>query len=178
MPTPIATIVPAAAPTSSKDIWSRFLQELAGKPALSWVERSLTFLRADDRIVHLATRPGSRDVRSFVQDRHREQLAELFSKVLGRPVKVEVQAPADAPASSPLPSVPTPTVRPSQQALNLPLVSQVMREFDTTLAGVRDEQPASEGDQASPPPAATPAGGIPFVPPPMHEDEDEIDVDV
>lgn len=164
-------------PVSPADIWARFVQELAGKPALSWVERSLTFLRADDRVVHLATRPGSRDVRSFVQDRHREQLAELFSKVLGRPVKVEVQAPADAPVSVPSPAVPTQSLRPSQQVLNLPLVSQVMREFDTTLAGVRDEQPTSEGDPATPATAAS-SGDALIVPPPMQEDEDETDVDV
>lgn len=97
--------------------------------------------------------------------------------MLGRPVKVEVQAPADAPASVPSPAVPTQSLRPSQQVLNLPLVSQVMREFDTTLAGVRDEQPTSEGDPATPAPAAS-SGDALFVPPPMQEDEDETDVDV
>jgi|GEM_PF-3966007 len=108
---------------------------------MSWVARSLQLQSVEERIVHLQPRPGSGSVSGFVNDRQREQLAQLFTQVVGRPIKVQIHSPQANP-SSPDTQAPASTTRSpanNMDVLNLPLVSQLSSQFDVSVVNVREE---------------------------------------
>ncbi len=115
----------------------------------------------------VALLPGKRDMQRFVAaDRQREQLANLFKQVLGRPVRIEIEAggtghsqqPGDA-AQGQTDSTHAPTVgsmrTEREEALALPLVKEVLAVFEATLieTHLQIQRPAAE-------PAPTAAGEL------------------
>ena len=135
---------PISAPQLPKEIWASILHSIAGKHSLSWVQ-SLSLSKLDDRTAFVSLLPGNRDMQKFVAaDRQREQLADLFKRVLGRPVRIEVVA--NAPLGSSAETSPASqnngaNLAPSsralrterEEALSLPLVKEVLAVFEATL---------------------------------------------
>ncbi len=133
--------MPAVSGASPREVWASVLGHVAGKFSLSWVQ-SLSLARLDDRTAVVSLLPGKRDMHKFIAaDRQREQLADLFKRVLGRPVRIEVEAAgaingADASDQSPGADV-APSSRSMrterEEALALPLVQEVLSVFEATL---------------------------------------------
>ncbi|MCX5661783.1 MAG: hypothetical protein NTW19_19050 [Planctomycetota bacterium] len=155
---------------------------MGDKPSTNWV-RSLRLRRFDSGVAVIAAPPGRRDLQKFLNGIGRDQLARQLTSIIGRPVKVEIEPPADAqPEPSPAgganagPSV-------MQQAMTLPLVKQVMDVFDVTMMDARPDTPPTIADAPDAAPPAEPTlldavGGIAPIPdvtepdePPMMDEE-------
>lgn len=126
---------------SPREVWASVLRNVAGKFSLSWVQ-SLSLARLDDRTAVVSLLPGKRDMHKFIAaDRQREQLADLFKRVLGRPVRIEVEAtgtPNGSDESDASPSAHAASSSKSmrtdrEEALALPLVKEVLAVFEATL---------------------------------------------
>jgi len=131
---------------SPSDVWASVLRNVVGKFSLSWVQ-SLSLARLDDRTAVVALLPGKRDMQKFVAaDRQREQLADLFKKVLGRPVRIEVEATAGSPAPAPSTANPSAATRAGrterEEAMALPLVKEVLGVFEAALVETYPERKA------------------------------------
>jgi hypothetical protein len=142
---------------------------------MTWV-KALTLRQLESRTAHLAVLPGNREIVKFITPQRREQLAALFQQAVGRPVKVELDAPPAGEASGPAgdrraapaspsavgASAPGPTGQSDRQkAMGLPLVRQVLELFDATIIDVRPEASEAAG-------AAESAAGAGGAPPPVH----------
>lgn len=112
--------------------------------------KALLLRRYDSGVALVAAPPGRRDLQRFLNGIGRDQLARQLTAIVGRPVKVEIEAPADAqPDLTPAPGSQGPSVM--QQAMTLPLVKQVMDVFDVTLVEARpDAPPAAPADATTP----------------------------
>ena len=155
-PGPSTPIAPLPANLNAAEVWASLLKSVGNKPSMGWLE-ALALNRMDERAVHLSLLPGRRDMQRFVAaPRQREQLAELFRGVLGRPVRVEVDlgAPITGGSSATAVGGGTRQVRGErEEAMSLPLVREVMDTFDVVLIEARSA--------SAPPPA--PASALPPV---------------
>lgn len=137
----------APASQSPRDIWAGVLRAVSDKPSLSWV-RSLGLQTLDGQTARVAPLPGKQHVRRFIADRQRQQLADLIRPLIDRPVKVELideppkkgaaQPRGDDGEASPAPSRPDGRGD-RNEAMKLPLVQQVLEEFDATLIDTFEE---------------------------------------
>lgn len=160
-PTAVTPSVPRAAPgESAVQLWQRVLEVVRQRPAMSWVA-GLTLRGMEGNTATVAPTPGRRDLARFVTPQRAEQVAQVFSQVAGRPIRVEVEPTADDPAAPASPGgqgAPGAGANPAspgsqwQTAMALPLVRQVVEMFDATLVEVRD---------GAAPPAPTSGGSIP-----------------
>jgi DNA polymerase-3 subunit gamma/tau len=178
-----ASAGPALIPSSPApaDIWSTILRSIGDRHSLSWVQ-SLSLARLDDRTAVVALLPGKRDMHRFVSaERQREQLADLFKKALGRPVRIEVEstggpqtkgttqgashAAQHAPAHSGGAALSTQSIRTEREhALALPLVKEVLAVFEATLVETHLEgktEPAPAAVLPAIEPASPSAQGLP-----------------
>lgn len=134
--------------------------------------KALLLRRYDSGVALVAAPPGRRDLQRFLNGIGRDQLARQLTAIVGRPVKVEIEAPADAqPDLTPAPGSQGPSVM--QQAMTLPLVKQVMDVFDVTLVEARPDAPPAAPDAT---PAAEPTlldavGGMAPIPDVVEPDE-------
>jgi len=129
---------------SPREVWASVLRNISGKFSLSWVQ-ALSLSRLDGSTAIVSLLPGKRDMHKFVAaDRQREQLADLFKRVLGHPVRIEVEQVSTASAAANTSSAPansSPGAAPSSQelrsdreeAMALPLVKEVQAVFEVTL---------------------------------------------
>lgn len=140
----------------------------------------LTLRALEGQVAHIAALPGHRDMIGFMSPDRRKQLGEMLRSVLGRPVRVEVDA-------SPVVQNPDagdeahagvrsngsvarngsgvggasrhmPTQAERAEIMDLPLVKQVMEVFDVTLVGVRTEAQVQQ-ETVSPGEGDSVAGG-------------------
>ncbi len=163
---------------SPEDIWASVLTNVAGKFSLSWVQ-SLSLARLDDRTAVVALLPGKRDMQKFVAaDRQREQLADLFKKVLGRPVRIEVEAAAGgaAPATTTgnLAAAARAGRTEREEAMALPLVKEVLGVFEAALVETYPERKNPPQVVAA---DTKPAAALPLIPLPIPDDLDHTDAD-
>lgn len=96
--------------------------------------------------VTIRPRPGQRDIALFVGPRQRDRLAGELTKLLGRPIRVELDAPAPAvqPVSAPDGGGKAgASATDRQRAIGLPLVKDLLDAFpDAVLIDARREQAA------------------------------------
>jgi hypothetical protein len=154
---------PAETPSAPAAIWSAVLEQMADKASAAWV-RGLEMRSFDGRRAVVTPLPGQRDLAKFLNPQRCEQLAAMIGQVIRAPVKVEVGAEPAAPTAGDgsAPAVPdpgAPAAKPAidrKQALNLPLVHQVLELFDATVIDVAPEQAAVEAPapEAPAPPRA------------------------
>jgi hypothetical protein len=117
--------------------------------------RGLTPQRLDGGTIHVAPAPGRRDLLKFMTSQRREQLGQMLGQILGRPLRVQM-ASGSSPAPG-RPAGPAPRARPAaseqerQEAMNLPLVRDLLEAFDVTLVDV-GRAPDREAGSAAPPP--------------------------
>jgi len=127
-------------------------QAIEGKGSMSWI-RNLTVASVGDQTVRMRL-PERRDLARFVGPNQKQQLGDLLQSLLGRRVRVEF-------VSSPQPDDPSFEAVTSdrdaasaregagesqgggsspdrREALSLPLVKQVMQQFEVTLLDVRN----------------------------------------
>jgi len=128
-----------------QDVWATVLQQVEGRNALTWI-RSLELDRIEKGMAHLVVRAGGKQMTRFVTEARRDKLAEMIESVTGQRVKVSVHAGEDGEqtqASSPGQS------RKDQrdQAMDLPLVKDVMDTFDATVTRVKSAEPQDSQDQ-------------------------------
>lgn len=140
--------------------WNEVLAFVADKPALGWI-RTFALKQLAGGVAKLIAQPGHREIYKFVTDQRREQLSQIFGSVLGSPVKIEIEPPASPSAVNPSTTSAGPSSSQSslQQAMELPLVRQVMDLFDVQVVAVHPEgqvktgesQSASEASKVEPP---------------------------
>lgn len=169
---------PPATPANVDNLWPRLLAHIEGRSALAWL-RNLELRSIDGEKVVLAPRPGHREMLGFATPPRLASLEPLFAELLGRPVKITIESAAEAGSTSssnstgeaPAGARPGLSVDARRKAMNLPLVKQVLQEFDATIVDIREEKPRP----ATPPPAPPPATGAESSAP--AEDETEPDDD-
>ena len=130
--------------TQPDAVWKALLEKADGQRSLSWV-RNLTLDRVDGSAVHIDTKPGCADLKGFVDDNRRQQLAQLLAPVVGRPVRVlfaesgsQPRQPDRPPAmAGAQPSSASLTQTARDGAMKLPLVKDVLEMFDATIVDVR-----------------------------------------
>ncbi|MEX2215828.1 MAG: hypothetical protein WD768_17080, partial [Phycisphaeraceae bacterium] len=154
------------------DIWAAVLHQVKGNGPLSWVE-SLSLRQIDERTASLSLVPGKRDMHRFVStDRQREQLASLLKQVLGRPVRVEIDAVGAASSTAVAGPTSSQAIRSQrEEAMALPLVREVLNVFDASLVEARAETEAERN-----PVSAAPAdsNSAPRVDAANNESDDEV----
>ncbi len=130
-----ATVEPGA-------VWSRLMEEASGRSALGWLQ-NVQLAAIDGGTVRLAPRAGHREMLQFATPARRAPIAELLGKIMDRPVVVEMvpladdeESPEAAPAGSRRDRM---SAQARGEALGLPLVRQVMDQFDVTILDVRDD---------------------------------------
>lgn len=139
---------PAAAPVSFDAAWAAVQEQ--GRGPLAWLLK-LDVVSWDERLLKVSCKPGQRDILKFLDDQNqRDKLAQLMQQQLGRPVKIEVQAPARDEQASAQPAGASAT-QARAQAANLPLVRQVQELFDVSILDVRAEPEASGSSPVSNP---------------------------
>lgn len=144
-------------------VWSTLIDRL-GQRAWSWL-RFLEIEQIEEQRVVLRVAPGHREVLGFCTEARLEQIGEHLRPILGRRVRVRVEAPPSAdphagvdPGDAAAGTAPTPSTH-RREAMNLPLVQRALEAFpDATLMDARDdaEPPPAADDTASPdaPPAS------------------------
>jgi DNA polymerase III subunit gamma/tau len=124
---------------------------VADRPAYAWL-RYVNIDKLDEQAAVLSPTPGHREVLHFAKDQRRlQEITDELTPILGRRVRVSMQAPAVPEGSEKsTPSISSP-VNPSaraadrRSAMELPLVKQVMEVFpDAVLFDVRNESNGSE----------------------------------
>lgn len=119
-------------------------------------------------VMHLAIKPGQREMVRFFGDRQRTQLSQMLSDLAQQPIKVELQLPtrqmldesqaqssgganASNESASPAGSGSTAITAAQRQAvMGLPLVRELMESFDLSLVEVRKHipgKPAADEDE-------------------------------
>ncbi len=86
------TLAPLPITGHVPDIWQRVLELIRQRPSMSWVKQlRLTEIDQANAVAKLQ-QPGRLNVARFISERQHEQLAELFSQVFGKRVRVEIAA--------------------------------------------------------------------------------------
>lgn len=142
------------------------MREITLRPWMSWAE-ALELREWSGAIVKVAAKSSRPDAIKTISPQRREQLAAVFTKLLGRPMQVELVVPA--PPAGAAPADASGRVSTKQQAMNLPIVRNVMEIFDATLiefrpAGTPEKTPDAPADAL---PLETPA------PPPVRPKFDD-----
>lgn len=160
--TPLVTPAETGLPTNVADTWDRLLVSIGDKPSMAWV-RHLAPVRMDLTAIHIAALPGHREVMGFVNAHRRQQLADLFKVIVGRPLCVELDAGAVSEEQNPsinsavnnviqgkAVSSPNRLVTEDDRAevMSLPLVKQVVEVFDATLVAVQRVAKATRENDA------------------------------
>ncbi|MEM9018925.1 MAG: hypothetical protein AAGC44_00050 [Planctomycetota bacterium] len=119
--------------------------------SLAWVDRvSLGGLDREQGVATIRPRPGQRDIARFVGPRQCERLAGELTKLLGRPMRVELASPTQqdhSPSTDPAGARPGPSQADRQRAIGLPLVKDVLDAFpDAQFLDARPEQSESPPD--------------------------------
>lgn len=132
------------------------MASIADKPHAAWI-RSFTLQSLEQDVAKLEVRPGERDMLKFVTPERRTTLAQMLGRIVGRPVRVEIESPAagsqmDRSAAADASRGPR-----AQDAIALPLVREVMDLFDATIVDVRraDEANAAPSGPVLPPTPGT-----------------------
>lgn len=147
-------------------MWAALIDRV-GQRAGSWL-RFLEIEKLEAQRVVLRVTPGHREVLGFCTEARLKQLGEQLRPILGRRVRVSVEAPAPADSSAAgddsggdAASAPPGTQR--REAMNLPLVQRALEAFpDATLIDARDDippppsSPPPEDDSAEPEPDSEP----------------------
>ena len=146
---------------------------------MSWAE-ALDLREWSGALVKVGAKTGRQDALKTISPQRRDQMATVLSKLLGRPMQVElVMPPPPAGPSGPMPGSPvngmpsgpsgsTGTLPPGgrvstkQQAMNLPLVRSVMDVFDATLIEFRANE--AEAEIVETPVTEAPGEGSPQAP--------------
>jgi len=130
---------------------------VADRPAYAWL-RYVNIDKLDEQAAVLSPTPGHREVLHFAKDQRRLQaITDELTPILGRRVRVSMQAPptpdasADESASSPAHANGAVRNGDRRAAMELPLVKQVLDVFpDAVLFDVRDE---TDDEHRNDPPA-------------------------
>jgi len=146
---------PADMAPAEDDTWAGVLDAVAEKPSMSWV-RSLNLEKLKAGRAYVAPMPGRRELTKFLTPQRCEQLGEVFRKVLGRPVRVEIADPTGPPPPHADKTPPAGDQIDHAKAVSLPTVRQVLDHFNAIVVEARpDQQPATgtagttaEGDTA------------------------------
>ena len=109
----LETRVGSATGDSPEDVWQTVLKKIADQRPMAWA-RNLSLREIDGAIAHLEAVSGRSDLKGFINDQRRTQLAKLVEQVLGRPVRVTVNF------SPSQPSVPSPPSPPELGRLDSP----------------------------------------------------------
>jgi DNA polymerase III subunit gamma/tau len=142
---PLTPQAPSVDPTDLGAVMAALRERVSDRPALSWL-KFVTIDKIDEQAVVLSPTPGHREVLSFAKDPRRLQvLTDELIPILGRRVRVTMQAPAAT--NAPDPSTAKPTAQNGaarhadrRAAMDLPLVKKVLEVFpDAVLFDVRDE---------------------------------------
>jgi hypothetical protein len=116
---------------------------------MTWTQ-SLDAVRITGETLQLTTRPGCHELRNFVTEPRRNQLAKVIESIIGRPLRVqwaadrETDEPARSGPPEQEPDGPGGDMR--QQAMDLPLVREIMDLFGATLVDVRPQYNQTPGD--------------------------------
>lgn len=127
-------------------------QHAQSRPAANWAGK-LQVTAVDERSVTVAARPGQGQIISFVRTAKHEELASMLGDILGRRVDVRIESAMEA-GASPQPSASASRSRRTlsqqqrQDALQQPLVRELLSEFDATLIDIRDTDNEDESDTA------------------------------
>ncbi|MCC7146773.1 MAG: DNA polymerase III subunit gamma/tau [Phycisphaeraceae bacterium] len=173
-----------SADLSTPQLWQEVVAQANQRQAMAGWVNLLQCEAFDGQSARVGPRPGGRDLNRFLGDRQKQQLAEIFTRVLGRPVRVQwaaVPAPgsvidesaADASRTAPrrheavsanIPGVagaePTRALSVAERraVFDLPLVKQIAEQFEVSLISSRSaaEQVAApdQAAAAASPPAA------------------------
>ena len=166
---PVPAPVPVGVTGDLAAVWAGVTQAVGDKPSMSWA-RGLTLRHLDETTARVAPLPGRRELAAFVDEKRRGQLADLLKPLLGRPVRVEIEAgdstglagvgggvgQGGLASNAGLPRNGGAGTRAERDlAMGWPLVKQVMEVFDATLIDVRSvlaaAPPAVEGDTGASP---------------------------
>jgi len=146
-PVPAADAPDLATPAA---VWAELLRRVEQIGSFAWVDQvTLGNIDRDHGLVTIRPKPGQRDIARFVGPRQRDRLAGELTKLLGRPIRVELDAPT-APSQDATPTEgerkPGSSMTDRQRAIGLPLVKDVLDAFpDAVLLDARRE--ASESDE-------------------------------
>ncbi len=146
-PQPPVTTAPVIDTTNLGAVMSALRDRVADRPAFAWL-RYVTIDKLDEQTAVLSPTPGHREVMHFAKDQRRlQEITEELAPILGRRVRVSVQAPKidsgqaggeASRGSTPVQGKARDTDR--RAAMDLPLVKQVMDVFpDAVLFDVREE---------------------------------------
>lgn len=145
--------------TSPAEAWSALLVSIADKPQAGWI-KSFTLRSLDNDLARLVVNPGARDMLKFVTAERREGLAKMLGAVIGRPLRVEIEAPSAADSAADTTPQGNADRGPRvQDAVAIPLVREVMDLFDATIVEVRR---AGEPSPNTTPQPASPVDGPGF----------------
>lgn len=146
---PAAPTVQSIDPTDVRAVWSEVLRCVAEKRALSWM-KSFELTRIDGRTAWIRSTVG-RDMTKFVTDRQRGQIAALLQSIVGDKLDIRVEktssASGDASPQENLSETQPQKRLTHNDAMDLPLVKQVMDIFDAQIVNVREEE---SGDREKP----------------------------
>ena len=139
---------PAANSASQPEgVWEKLLASIAERPSLSWIQ-SLRLEQLDAGTAHLTPVASRRQLLQFLTPKRRDQLAALLADVLGQPVTVQIRN-----SSSPVTATDQDRTTPGidqDRALGLPMVKQVLEEFDAVLVDARMDPVPPEKEIAEP----------------------------
>jgi len=94
-------------------------------------------------VAKLEVRPGERDMLKFVTPERRTTLAQMLGRIVGRPVRVEIESPAAGSQADRAVAGDGSRGPRAQDAMALPLVREVMDLFDATIIDVRRMEDAN-----------------------------------
>ena len=155
-------LVPPAAPapisagsaSNLDSVWAAVLAQIIGRNALSWL-RWLRLTQLDEQVAHLSPLPGRRDVLKFLTDRQKDQLTELLATIVGRRLRVELEADStgtdsdSATGSADFLSAQM-TADDQRKAMGHPLVQQILQQFDADIIAVHHHEAGTIGEKTSP----------------------------
>jgi hypothetical protein len=156
--------------TDAAQLWPALIRELVTRPWMSWTE-ALELRDWSGSLVKVGAKAGRLDVLKTISPQRREQLAAVLAKITGRPIQVElIMPPPPSAGSTGDSSVPPGSpdtgqggrVTSKQQAMNLPLVKQVMEVFNATLVEFRVMEDESKAAPAAEKPVED---DLPLLPP-------------
>jgi DNA polymerase III subunit gamma/tau len=149
------TLTPVIDSSNLDAVMAALRDRVADRPAFAWL-RFVTIDKLDERSAVLSPTPGHREVLHFARDQRRlQEVTDELNPILGRRVRVSIQAPPAAEESDGRIETDAPPANGAadrRAAMNLPLVKQVLDVFpDAVLFDVREE--ANGDPPASQPPA-------------------------
>jgi len=122
-------------------VWQRLLERVADKASMSWI-RSFQLQKFESDNALLVPVPGRRELLGFVTPSRRDQLAALFAGVVGRPVRVELAAAATQQVEESCDQADESAGgrMDQERAFDLPMVRQVLDQFDATVVDARSRK--------------------------------------